>query len=78
MSFLLLPCAEAWFRAAAGSDDFDFDFVVAYGDESFPLSVPGMDGGGSAHKRLMTLLSKKYDLPPSPLSLSPSFPVQPA
>jgi hypothetical protein len=38
--------AAARFRAAAGSDDF----VVAYGDGSFPLSMKGMDGGGSAHK----------------------------
>jgi len=42
--------AAARFRAAAGRDDF----VVAYGDGSFPLSMKGMDGGGSAHKRLMT------------------------
>jgi hypothetical protein len=47
--------AAAKFRAAAGKDDF----VVAYGDGSFPLTIKGMDGGGSAHKRLMTLLSKK-------------------
>ena len=47
--------AAAIFRAAAGRDDF----VVAYGDGSFPLSMKGMDGGGSAYKRLMTLLSKK-------------------
>ena len=47
--------AAARFRKEAGTDDF----VVAYGDGSFPLSMKGMDGGGSAHKRLMTLLSKK-------------------
>ena len=33
--------------------------MVAYGDGTFPLSMKGLDGGGSAHKRLMTLLSKK-------------------
>ena len=43
------------FRTAAGTKDF----VVAYGDGSFPLTMKGMDGGGSAHARLMRLLSKK-------------------
>ena len=47
--------AAARFRKAAGT----VNFVVAYGDGTFPLSMKGMDGGGSAHKRLMTLLSKK-------------------
>ena len=37
------------------------DIVVAYGDRSFPLKMNRVDGGGSAHKRLM-LLSKKYAL----------------
>ena len=47
--------AAATFQKEAGTDDF----VVAYGDGTFPLSMKGMDGGGSAHKRLMTLPSKK-------------------
>jgi len=34
-------------------------FVVAYGDGNFPLSMKGMVGGGSSHKRLMMLLSKR-------------------
>ena len=42
------------FREAGGDD-----VVVAYGDGSFPTSMKGMVGGGSAHKRLMALLSKK-------------------
>ena len=40
---------------AAGGEDF----IVAYGDGSFPLAMKGMDGGSSAHKRLMMLLSKR-------------------
>ena len=35
------------------------DFVVAYGNGSFALSMKGMDGGGSSHRRLMILLSKR-------------------
>ncbi len=48
--------AAARFQKEAGTDDF----VVAYGDGTFPLSMKGMDGGGSAHKRLMTLLSFSF------------------
>ena len=29
------------------------DFVIAYGDGSFGLTMKGIDGGGSAHRRLM-------------------------
>ena len=43
------------FTEAAGGDDF----IVVYGDGSFPLILKGMDGGDSAHKRLMMLLSKR-------------------
>jgi len=43
------------FTAAAAGDDF----IVAYGDGSFPLTLKGMYGGASAHKRLMKLLSKR-------------------
>ena len=35
------------------------DFVVAYGDGSFGLSMKGIDGGGSAHRRLTIRLSKR-------------------
>jgi len=42
------------FRAAGGDD-----VVVAYGDGDFTTSMKGMVGGGSAHKRLMALLSQK-------------------
>ena len=38
--------AAATFQKEAATDDF----VVAYGDGTFPLSMKGMDGGGSAHK----------------------------
>jgi len=47
--------AAARFREAAGTPDY----VVSYGDGSFPLTMKGLDGGGSAHARLMRLLSKK-------------------
>ena len=40
---------------AAGGDDY----VIAYGDGSFPLAMKGMDGGSLAHKRLMMLFSKR-------------------
>ena len=40
------------FTKAAGCDDF----IVAYGDVIFPLTMKGMDGDASAHKRLMMLL----------------------
>ena len=43
------------FTDAAGGDDF----IVAYGDGNFPLTLKGMDGGASEHKRLMMMLSKK-------------------
>lgn len=46
------------FTEAAGSEDF----IVAYGDGSFPLSLKGMDGGASAHKRLMMLFSKRVHI----------------
>ena len=52
--------AAATFQKEAGTDDF----VVAYGDGTFPLSMKGMDGGGSAHKRLMTLLSFSFGKTP--------------
>ena len=35
------------------------DFVVAYGDGSFPVSMKGMIGGGGCHRSLMILLSKR-------------------
>ena len=37
----------------------DTDSYSAYGDGDFPLSMKGMDGGCSAHKRLMMLLAKR-------------------
>jgi len=43
------------FTEAAGGDDF----IVAYGDGSFPLTMKAIDGGASGHKRLMMLLSKR-------------------
>ena len=46
--------AAATFQKEAGTDDF----VVAYGDGTFPLSMKGMDGGSrvrsQVNKRLMT------------------------
>jgi len=45
------------FTEEAGGDD-----IVAYGDESFPLTMKGVDGGDSAHKRLMMLLSKRVGI----------------
>ena len=46
--------ARAFTEAAGGKD-----YIVAYGDGSFPLAMKGMDGGSSAHGRLMVLLSKR-------------------
>ena len=43
------------FTEAAGGDDF----IVVYGDGSFPLTMNGMARGASAHKWLMVLLSKR-------------------
>ena len=43
------------FNDAAGCKDY----IVAYGDGTFPLAMKGMDGGSSAHGRLMVLLSKR-------------------
>ena len=34
-------------------------FILAYDDANFGLTVKGIDGGGSTHKRLMMQLSKK-------------------
>jgi len=42
------------FTQEAGGDDF----IVEYGDGIFPLTLKGMGGGASAHRRLMMLLSK--------------------
>ena len=38
------------------------DFVVAYSEGSFGLTMKGMDGGGSAHRHLMIRLSKRVPM----------------
>ena len=38
------------------------DYIVAYGDGSFPLLMAGMDGWSLAHGRLMVLLSKRVHI----------------
>ena len=48
----LLPNSNT-FQAGAEDD------VDVYSDGSFPLTMKGVDGDDSAHKRLMMLLSKK-------------------
>ena len=45
------------FHSVAGDN-----IVIAYVDGIFPLTMKGLDGGGSTHKRLIVLISKKYAL----------------